>query len=189
MACKVPAFWFLFVLSISGCISHVALHECGRRPLTGGLIKNGTSAKAGQFPWLGVWCHGDTTEDCFCAVNLITKQHAVTAAHCLFPKDAPFPTYWPDTVIHFGRFDLTDEEEEEERSQVRKIVDAMMHDEWNTKTDDYNSDIAVLRFDEPVEFNVNVQPVCLPKTAEFVAGSEGGSVVSLASYLIVSDVH
>jgi len=179
MTCKVPA--FLFVLSISGCISQVALRKCGiKPPPIGGLIMNGTSAAVGQFPWLGVWCYGNTTADCFCSVNLITKQHAVTAAHCLYPKKVSFPTYWPNTTIHFGRNNLTDDKEEEQ-SQVRKIIDAMMHENWSTKTDEYNSDIAVLRFDKPVEFNTNVQPVCLPKAADFVAGSENGSIVSIVS--------
>jgi len=169
----------LFVLQLFDvCVAKVPL--CGRRPLFAGLIKGGESAAVGQFPWLGVWCNGDTTEDCFCSVNLITKQHAVTAAHCLYPKKASFPTYWPDTTIHFGRNNLTDDEEEAQ-SQVRKIVDAMMHDDWSTKTEKYNADIAVLRLDKPVEFNANVQPVCLPKAAEFVAGNANGSVVSLIS--------
>jgi len=184
MTRNVPAFWFLFVLLISGCIAQVSVQQCGKRPLTSGLIKGGMSAKIGLFPWLGVWCHDNTTENCFCSVNLISELHAVTAAHCLRPKASTFLTYWPYTAIHFGRFNLADDEEEEE-SQIRKIVDAVIHENWNTKTDKYDADIAVLRLDKPIKFNARVQPVCLPTAADFVAGSGNGSVVSLACSLLL----
>jgi len=148
--------------------------RCGIRSSTGGLIRGGTKSKFGQWPWLGVWCYGDTTEKCFCTASLITTQHAVTAAHCLYPKHEQFPTHWPETLLYFGRFDLMDDEEE--NSQVRKIVDVAIHNDWDPKKESYDADVAVLRLDKPVKFSLYIQPVCLTTAAEFVGGSAGGSV-------------
>jgi len=172
-----------FVLQLFAlCDSRVFPARCGQRITASGLIYNGAHATIGQFPWLGVWCHGNTTEKCFCSVNLITKQHVVTAAHCLRDKGQLEETYWPETSIHFGRLDLTDEEEEEEQSQVRKIVDVVIHDDWKLGSDAYDADIALLRLDKPVEFTSYVQPICLPTEAEFVGGNTRGFVVSRSCY-------
>jgi len=156
---------------------------CGQRVISGGLINKGSVSKLASWPWLGVWCHGETTAKCFCSVSLITAQHAVTAAHCLYPKDEE-ATYWPNTALHFGRFDLTDEDEEE-NSQVRKIVDVAIHDKWNPsgQVDSYDGDIAVLRLNEPVRFSRLVQPVCLPTASEFNGGDSKGFVVSEIKFL------
>jgi len=154
------------------CATRVFPATCGQRVTSSGLITNGEPAKIGQFPWLGVWCHGNTTKKCFCGVNLITTQHVVTAAHCLQNKGNQFPTYWPNTTIHFGRFDLMDDDEKE-HSQVRKIIDVFIHDDWKPTSDDYDADIAVLRLDRPVKFNKRIQAVCLPTSTEEKIGGRG----------------
>jgi len=133
-------------------------------------INNGEFAERGQFPWLGAWCHGNTTAKYFCSVNLITVDAVVTAAHCLRDKRQDEGTYWPETSIHFGRIDLMNAEEEED-SQVRKIIDVVFHDEWKPKSERYDADIAVLRLNESVAFSTKIQPICLPTEAEFVGGS------------------
>jgi len=159
--------------------------RCGQRSLTSGLIRGGKPSGLGQWPWLGVWCHGDTTAKCFCAASLITTQHAVTAAHCLHPKYEQFPTHWPETALHFGRFDLSDDDEEE-NAQMRKIIDAIVHDDWKIKSQDYDADVAVLRLEMPVKISLYVQPVCLTTAAEFVGGSMNGSV---AGWGVTEDVR
>jgi len=154
---------------------------CGRPRTRVSLISGGIRAKSEQFPWLGVWCHGNTTEKCFCSVNLITTDTVVTAAHCLRDKRQDEGTDWPETSIHFGRLDLTNEEEED-HSQVRKIIDVVIHDDWKLGSLAYDADIAVLRLDKPVEFSTRIQPICLPMEAEFVAGNTKGFVVSRSCY-------
>jgi len=145
------------------------------RSISDDAIDDEGLAKIGQFPWLGVWCRSNTTEKCFCSVNLITADAVVTAAHCLRDKGQDEGTDWPETSIHFGRINLTNEEEEE-HSQVRKIIDVVIHDDWNTMSDDYDADIAVLRLDKPVSFNKRIQAVCLPTSTKFAGGC--GLVVS-----------
>jgi len=172
--------WKIVVVAcclINICESRV-MPPCGKRVISGGLIQRGELSKLGAWPWLGVWCHGETTAKCFCSASLINAQHAVTAAHCLYPKDEADGTYWPETALHFGRFDLIDYEEEEQ-SQVRKIVDVLIHENWKPRAEKYDADIAVLRLDAPVVFGRFVQPVCLPTTSEFLGGSSSGFVVSL----------
>jgi len=167
--------------SICFCVSQ-GTSPCGQSRLSGGLIQKGFVADINSWPWLGVWCHGETTEKCFCGASLITAQHAVTAAHCLYPKQrekVAEETYWPDTALHFGRFDLTDDEEED-RSQMRIIVDVAIHNNWNPSrhVDSYDGDIAVLRLNEPVKFSSFIQPVCLPTSSRFKGGDSKGFVVS-----------
>jgi len=142
-----------------------------------GLINGGTRSQIGQFPWLGVWCHGNTTAKCFCSVNLITADTVVTAAHCLQYKLPDEGTDWPETSIHFGRFDLKNEDEEE-HSQVRKIIDVFIHDNWKLRSEAYDADIAVLRLNKPVSFTTKIQPICLPTTTEFNGGDLKGFAVS-----------
>jgi len=154
---------------------------CGRVRSAGALISDGTRAEIAQFPWLGVWCHGNTTKKCFCSVNLITVDTVVTAGHCLKDKGQDEGTDWPETSIHFGRLDLTNEEEEED-SQVRKIIDVVIHDDWKPKSVRYDADIAVLRLNKPVAFSTKIQPICLPTAAEFVGGSTKGFVVSISCH-------
>jgi len=168
----------VFLLILINCVeSRIPQRACGQKVFANGLIKNGTVTKKGQFPWLGVLCYGETTENCFCGASLITNQHAVTAAHCLYPKDESTGTYWPDTAIHFGRFDLTDDEEEDQ-SQVRKIIDIAIHNDWDSKDEKYFADIAVLRLNMTVRFNGLTQPVCLPTSIKFAGGTDNGAVVS-----------
>jgi len=145
-----------FLLLLFDCCTSLALPKhCGTSRAAGGSIMGGTRAKLGQFPWLGAWCHGTTTEKCFCSVNLITSQHVVTAAHCLHQKhQRQATTYWPGTSIHFGRYDLSDDEEEEE-SQVRKIIDVFIHEDWKPKSEIYDADIALLRLNKPVRFTAS----------------------------------
>jgi len=158
------------------CESQVSSPPCGRKLVSRGLVQRGIISDLKSWPWLGVWCHGETTEKCFCSASLITAQHAVTAAHCLYPKEEE-GTYWPHTTLHFGRFDLT-EEDEEEHSEMRKIFDVAIHDKWDQRVDTYDGDIAVLLLDNPVVFDRFVQPVCLPTTSEFQGGDSKGFVVS-----------
>jgi len=159
------------------CESRISQSHCGQRAITGGLINNGEPAKRGMWPWLGVWCFGDTTAKCFCGASLVTKQHVVTAAHCLHPKEHRIGTFWSDTSLHFGRFDLTNFDEEE-ISQVRRVIDVAINEVWDHREEKYDSDIAVLRFDERVRLNSFIQLVCLPTIDESFGGSSNGTVVS-----------
>jgi len=110
----------------------------------------GTSS---QQPWIGLLCDGHSTKNCFCGVNLITKLHAITAAHCLHREEAS----WPQFRIHFGRLDL-----DRRMQQSRRIFDVAIHPDWKHRKVAHEADIAVLRMKESVSFNENVQPVCLP---------------------------
>jgi len=146
---------------------------CGQAKISAGLIRGGSNATKGNFPWLGVLCVGETREKCFCGATLITKNHAVSAAHCFRPKkDQELNnTYWPDVMIHFGAINLKADDEE---FQSRKLKDVVIHHEWKTGRydDSYDSDIAILRLSEPVRFSQFIQPICLPPEGEFT-GTKG----------------
>jgi len=152
-------------------------NRCGEAKVAGGNIIGGRPAAKGNFPWLGVLCKGGTREKCFCGATLITKNHAISAAHCFLPKKNQElnNTYWPDVMIHFGGSDLKADDEE---FQSRKLKDVVIHHEWKTGSYDqsYDSDIAVLRLGKPVKFSQFVQPICLPPEGEFTGNK--GTVVS-----------
>jgi len=167
------------------CHSRVFPATCGQveadNDAIDGRINNGEFAARRRFPWLGVWCHGNTTAKCFCSVNLITTDAVVTAAHCLRDKRQDEGTYWPETSIHFGRLDLMNAEEEED-SQVRKVIDVVIHNDWKLGSEAYDADIAVLRLNKPAKFTTKIQPICLPTSTDFNGGDSKGFVVSRSGY-------
>jgi len=167
--------WFCFLFV---CVCRVAWYEtdyeeeddsiwpasCGLRKLNVlGMAIGRSSSKPHDWPWLAVLCFGSGTADCFCSANLITKHHVITTAHCLHDKDAD-RFDWPNMTVHFGKHNLLDTSED---SQSRSIIDVVMHPDWNTKSDMYDADIAILRLNEAVTFNDRVRPICLPSSDEF----------------------
>jgi len=151
--------------------------KCGQQKVTNGLIYGGSElSNAGQFPWAGVLLRKDTIKP-FCGCSLISNEFAVTAAHCFHQKNAETTTSMSSVVVQFGRYDLSDDDEED--SVTRSINDLIMHNDWNPRADRYDADIAVIRFNEIVNFSNRIQPICLPKTGESIR--ESGFVVSICT--------
>lgn len=72
-----------------------------------------------------------------------------------------------DLLLRLGEYDLA-EEEEPYGYQERRVQIVASHPQFDPRTFEY--DLALLRFYEPVEFQPNIIPVCVPETEENFIG-------------------
>merc|ERR1712025_823476 len=98
-----------------------------------------------------------------CGGTLLNRQYALTAAHCV-AEAKNLRVY-----VSLGEHDVQADVE----SQKAKLVMASAIIHPNYKSHSLEEDIALLKFDEPVSFNDNVVPACLPtdKTKSYAGKS------------------
>lgn len=72
-----------------------------------------------------------------------------------------------DLLLRLGEYDLA-EEEEPYGYQERRVYIVVSHPQFDARTFEY--DLALLRFFEPVEFQPNIIPVCVPDNDETFIG-------------------
>ncbi|XP_001943207.1 serine proteinase stubble isoform X2 [Acyrthosiphon pisum] len=136
---------------------------CGRRLFPTARIVGGEKVSFGKWPWqisLRQWRTSTYLHKCGAA--LFNENWAVTAAHCV--ENVP-PS---DLLLRLGEHDLSVEEEpygyEERRIQI-----VASHPQFDPRTFEY--DLALLRFYEPVTFQPNIIPVCVPEDDSNFVGS------------------
>ena len=66
-----------------------------------------------------------------------------------------------ELLLRMGEYDLNDEFPEPYTFQDRKVQIVASHPKFDPKTFEY--DLALLRFYEPVTFQPNIIPVCIPE--------------------------
>ncbi|XP_047103197.1 serine proteinase stubble isoform X3 [Schistocerca piceifrons] len=127
---------------------------CGRRLVPDARIVGGQKASFGKWPWqisLRQWRTSTYLHKCGAA--LLNENWAVTAAHCV--ENVP-PS---DLLLRLGEHDVSTEDEpygfEERRVQI-----VASHPQFDPRTFEY--DLALLRFYEPVAFQPNIIPICVP---------------------------
>lgn len=102
-----------------------------------------------------------------------------SAAHCIEPKtsEGPFIRVKPHEVSAlFGAYNLSNPFENERLTLSPNEIH--IHDEWNSKVEKFDADIAMLTFDENrIVFSRYVEPICLWQSSSlptvmmgFVAG-------------------
>ncbi|VEN62652.1 unnamed protein product [Callosobruchus maculatus] len=135
---------------------------CGRRMHPTARIVGGEDAAFGEWPWqisLRQWRTSTYLHKCGAA--LLNENWAITAAHCV---DNVPPS---DLLLRLGEHDLSTQSEpylhEERRVQI-----VASHPQFDPRTFEY--DLALLRFYEPVNFQPNILPVCVPQTDEDFIG-------------------
>ncbi|XP_069703525.1 serine proteinase stubble isoform X2 [Periplaneta americana] len=127
---------------------------CGRRLFPESRIVGGEKSTFGKWPWqisLRQWRTSTYLHKCGAA--LLNENWAITAAHCV--ENVP-PS---DLLLRLGEHDLSSEEEPY-GYQERRVQIVASHPQFDPRTFEY--DLALLRFYEPVTFQPNILPVCVP---------------------------
>ncbi|KAF5301627.1 hypothetical protein FQA39_LY10674 [Lamprigera yunnana] len=135
---------------------------CGRRMYPEARIVGGERATFGKWPWqisLRQWRTSTYLHKCGAA--LLNENWAITAAHCV---DNVPPS---DLLLRLGEHDLSTDNEPYIH-QERRVQIVAAHPQFDPRTFEY--DLALLRFYEPVQFQPNIIPVCVPKTDENFVG-------------------
>ena len=119
--------------------------ECGEVPVTS-TINNGYEVEPHRYPWQ-VWIFDDEAGE-FCGGSVITENHVMTAAHCLYNKsvDENFiyvtvGTHDTDKVIEdFVDYNMED---------IIEISDIKLYPAYN-EANDFNktSDVAILTLNQ-----------------------------------------
>ncbi|XP_068083907.1 serine proteinase stubble [Anabrus simplex] len=128
---------------------------CGRRFFPESRIVGGEKASFGKWPWqisLRQWRTNTYLHKCGAA--LLNENWAITAAHCV-ESVAP-----ADLLLRLGEHDLSTEEEPY-GYQERRVQIVASHPQFDARTFEY--DLALLRFYEPVAFQPNIVPICVPE--------------------------
>ncbi|KAH9510069.1 Transmembrane protease serine 13 [Bulinus truncatus] len=108
-------------------------------------IYNGTDAPENSWPWQALVSYPGS----LCGGVLIDSQWVLTAAHCVEEKDVVVTVYFGTRYRDFRDY-----------VSMKTASSVVTHDEHNTKT--LANDIALLKLESPVTFNLKVRPACLP---------------------------
>ncbi|XP_071546992.1 uncharacterized protein Np isoform X2 [Panulirus ornatus] len=118
-------------------------------------IVGGNHASFGEWPWqvsLRQWRVVTFLHKCGAA--LLNENWAITAAHCV-------ENIQPDELLlRMGEFDLERSDEPYPFAE-RKVQIIATHPKFNART--FEFDLALLRFYEPVTFQPNIIPICVPQ--------------------------
>ncbi|KAL0267931.1 UNVERIFIED_CONTAM: hypothetical protein PYX00_010062 [Menopon gallinae] len=128
---------------------------CGRRIYPQARVVGGEKSTFGKWPWqisLRQWRTSTYLHKCGAA--LLNENWAITAAHCV--ENVP-PS---DLLLRLGEHDLSTEDEPF-GFQERRVQIVASHPQFDPRTFEY--DLALLRFYEPVKFQPNIIPVCVPE--------------------------
>ncbi|XP_022921222.2 serine proteinase stubble [Onthophagus taurus] len=136
---------------------------CGRRIYPEARIVGGDNSSFGKWPWqisLRQWRTSTYLHKCGAA--LLSEYWAITAAHCV--ERVP-PS---DLLLRLGEYDLANELEPYVH-QERRIQIVASHPQFDPRTFEY--DLSLLRFYEPVKFQPNILPVCVPQNDDDFIGT------------------
>ncbi|KAF2360372.1 Serine proteases trypsin domain [Trinorchestia longiramus] len=138
---------------------------CGQPVYPSRRIVGGSQASFGEWPWqvsLRQW--RSVTYLHKCGAALVNENWAITAAHCV-------ENVLPDQLLlRLGEFDL-ERADEPYGHMERKVQIIATHPQFDPRTFEY--DLALLRFNEPVTFQPNIIPICIPEDDYDFIGDTG----------------
>ena len=128
-------------------------------------IIGGQLGRAGEMPWMvraQLMLHNGTTK--YCGGFIVSDQWVVTAAHCVEGVGA--------VVVSAGRIDYSSRgSKATEQISVVSRESIFQHPQYDEARQDFQNDIALLHLPLPLQFNENIQPICMvdqncPKTVD-----------------------
>merc|ERR1712198_645632 len=124
-------------------------------------IVGGREARPGEYPWTaGLRYPPGLTGFHGCGGIIIAPRWVISVGHCVFAV----PTYHWDVVV--GDHDRTIVGEYKRSHEIETYY---VHQRWG-KDAWYDSDFALIRLKEPIEFNDYTQPACAPKPGKSYEG-------------------
>lgn len=106
--------------------------------------------------------------------EFILNKNTISAAHCLHRKNTQIKLRPVDVIVLVGAYDLTSKNE---RGVLqRNVSEIYVHPEWNSQSENYDADLAVLLLSESVTFSDYIQPVCVPSDDTVIDGASGSVV-------------
>uniref|UniRef100_A0A1E1WVS9 Putative serine proteinase chymotrypsin-like protein n=1 Tax=Tityus obscurus TaxID=1221240 RepID=A0A1E1WVS9_TITOB len=132
---------FVIIFSLLVCVDLAAVRDEKR-------IYGGRFVNPGEFPWM-VFIR--LTDELNCSGFLISPSFVLTAAHCMF---RPVEELW----ARLGTVDR-------ESGPQYRFQSLLVHPDYSNLT--YYGDIALLKLTSPVDFNENVNRICLANNADY----------------------
>ncbi|KAI4499081.1 hypothetical protein M0802_005947 [Mischocyttarus mexicanus] len=124
--------------------------DCGLSSLgLSNRIIGGKISKPHDFPWIVVLFKKGAVH---CGGALINDRYVLTAGHCVKW------TKVKDLTVGLGIHDVSDQDD----GYVVAIRKTILHENFTSKAIYDTNDIALIKLQEPVEYEDHVQPICLP---------------------------
>ena len=131
--------------------------NCGYKPLEEKAI-DGTISTPHTHPWaVRIETSGGQ-----CGGVIISGRYILTVAHCIYNVTKN------DVTVYVGEHNTTKNDKPYEK--VLQPDELVVHARYNVDT--HENDIALIRFDSPIEFNDGVVPICLPASDIDLTGRE-----------------
>ncbi|CAG0894507.1 unnamed protein product [Darwinula stevensoni] len=133
----------------------------------------------GKWSWVAA-IYDVTKKLLICGGALIREQWVLTAAHCLVVDGTARRRDQKDFLVYLGKYYRNDSLDDA-FVQKREVSTIILHRGFNLYN--FDSNIALLRLTEPVEFTQRVGLICLPTNQYFsVANLEDGNPGLVASW-------
>lgn len=146
----------------------ILCQDCGRRSFAAERIVGGVDSRQGSWPWQ-VSLQYDGVHQC--GGSIISNRWIISAAHC-FPERYRFVNRW--------RVLLGSIYNKPVNANVAEVKTIVYHSSYlpfvDSNIDDNSRDIAVLALTQPLTFNENIQPVCLPTYGQRLIDGQMGTV-------------
>ncbi|GBM38026.1 Clotting factor B [Araneus ventricosus] len=120
-------------------------------------VAGGEESQLGAWPWMaGIYTRNFGIENFLCGAAIINKRHLVTAAHCFRTRGGArvLPTRF---TVRVGSIKVLE--------GIQHLIESIIIHPQYLPREHYN-DIAVIRLKEPINFESNVRPICLPSSPE-----------------------
>ncbi|RZF43228.1 hypothetical protein LSTR_LSTR009032 [Laodelphax striatellus] len=147
-------------------------NECGISTVNVNKIVGGRAAKLRAWPWMALIGYNSMSKPQWnCGGTLVNARHVVTAAHCILNKRL--------TVVRLGELDYNTIDDKANHVDI-PVEKAFSHPQYNPSR--RLSDIGIVKLREAARFNADVQPICLPSSAELRSKNVDGLSLFIAGW-------